>query len=649
MSTNYDANNIKVLRGLDPVRKRPGMYIGSIGKSGLHHLVNEIVDNSIDEALAGVCENIEVTIYEDNSIQVDDDGRGIPTDLHPEEKKSALEVVLTTLHAGGKFNKDTYKVSGGLHGVGLSVVNALSEWLVIEVKQRGKIFRQRYERGKPVSELEIVGESDSMGTSVRFKPDTQIFTSTVYDFDVLNNRLMEKAFLNPALKFKLKDLREEEAQEVTHHYSGGLSSFVQYMSRKSKALHPDPIYFAGSSNDIEVEIALQYVKNDEEKIRTYVNNINTVEGGTHLTGFRTALTRLTNEFIKKFNLLSNGKPPKTTKKPSQTEELLITGSDVREGLVAVVSLKVKEPQFEGQTKGKLGNEEAFEAVAKVVKDRLSEYFDIHTDVSKIILQKIIQAAKARQAARKAREMVKRKNALEYSTLPGKLADCSTRKRELSEVFIVEGESAGGSAKQARDREFQAILPLRGKILNVEKASMDKILKSETISDIITAIGTGIDDNFDISKARYGKIFIMTDADVDGAHIRTLILTLFFRHFRELINEGMVYIAIPPLFKVSSGKDEYYVFSEEEMRIKVDELKESGKKNIGIQRYKGLGEMNPEQLWHTTMDPKRRVIAKVSIEDAEFADSILTTLMGSDIENRKQFIQHHASQVTNLDI
>lgn len=647
MSINYDANNIKVLRGLEPVRKRPGMYIGSIGKSGLHHLVNEIVDNSIDEALAGVCENIDLTIYEDDSIQVDDDGRGIPTDMHPEEKKSALEVVLTTLHAGGKFNKDTYKVSGGLHGVGLSVVNALSEWLIIEVRQKGKIFRQKYERGHPVSELELVGESDSTGTSVRFKPDPLIFTTTVYDFDLLNNRIMEKAFLNPKLKFTLKDLREEEKTEITHHYSGGLSSFVQYMSKKHKPLHPEPIYFSGNSNDIEVEVAMQYVKTDEERVRTYVNNVNTVEGGTHLTGFRTSLTRLTNEFIKKFNLLTNGKTQKSTKK--DTADLVITGSDVREGLVAVVSLKVKEPQFEGQTKGKLGNEEAFEAVAKVVKDRLSEYFDIHTDVSKIILQKIIQAAKARQAARKAREMVKRKNALEYSTLPGKLADCSTRKRELSEVFIVEGESAGGSAKQARDREFQAILPLRGKILNVEKASMEKILKSDTISDIITAIGTGIDDSFDITKARYGKVFIMTDADVDGAHIRTLILTLFFRHFRELINEGMVYIAIPPLFKVSSGKEEFYVFSEEEMRIKVDELKEAGKKNVGIQRYKGLGEMNPEQLWATTMDPKRRVIAKVSIEDAEFADNTLTTLMGNDIENRRKFIQHHALQVTNLDI
>jgi DNA gyrase subunit B len=618
------------------------MYIGSTSGTGLHHLVYEIVDNSIDEVLAGYCDQINVTILSDGSIEVEDNGRGIPCDMHPTEKKSALEVVLTTLHAGGKFNKDSYKVSGGLHGVGLSIVNALSEWLYIEVHQAGKIYVQKYARGLPQTTVEVVGETDKTGTKIRFYPDSQIFSTTEFDFDILNTRFMEQAFLNPQVTIKLIDKREDEQEEVVHHYSGGLSEFVTYLLKNSKTLTPDPIYISGAYNDIEVELAIQYTKGSEEKIRSYVNNINTVDGGTHLTGFRIALTKSINDYIKKYDLLSSGKKKKN-------DELQIIGKDTREGLVGVLSIKVREPQFEGQTKAKLGNEEVQEAVNHVVKDKLTEYFDIHADVTKRILDRVIQAAKARLAAKKAREMVRRKSALEASTLPGKLADCSTKKREKSELFIVEGDSAGGSAKQARDREFQAILPLRGKILNVEKSSLDKVLKSDTISDIITALGTGIDDDFDISKSRYGKIFIMTDADVDGAHIRTLILTLFFRHFREMINDGMVYIAIPPLFKLTLGKESHYVYTEKEQVQIMKELRGDTNRKVGVQRYKGLGEMNPEQLWTTTMDPSTRRMAKVTMEDAELADSILTTLMGNDVEDRRRFITHHALQVTNLDI
>jgi len=638
----YTADNIKVLKGLDPVRKRPGMYIGSTSSTGLHHLVYEVVDNSIDEVLGGYCDQIDVTILSDGSVEVIDNGRGIPCDIHQIEKKSALEVVLTTLHAGGKFNKDSYKVSGGLHGVGLSIVNALSEWLYVEIHQAGKIYVQKYARGIPQTTVEVVGESDKTGTKIRFFPDSQIFTTTEFDFDILNTRFMEQAFLNPQVTIKLIDKREEEVEEVVHHYSGGLSEFVSYLLKNSKTLTPDPIYISGAYNDIEVELAIQYTKGSEEKIRSYVNNINTVDGGTHLTGFRMALTKSVNDYIKKYDLLASGKKKKT-------DELQIIGKDAREGLVGVLSIKVREPQFEGQTKAKLGNEEAQEAVNHVVKDKLSEFFDIHADVTKKILDRVIQAAKARLAAKKAREMVRRKSALESSTLPGKLADCSTKKREKSELFIVEGDSAGGSAKQARDREFQAILPLRGKILNVEKSSLEKLLKSDTISDIITALGTGIDDDFDISKSRYGRIFIMTDADVDGAHIRTLILTLFFRHFREMINDGMIYIAIPPLFKLTVGKESHYVYTEKGQVRMLKELRGETNRKVSIQRYKGLGEMNPEQLWNTTMDPDTRRMAKVTMEDAELADSILTTLMGNDVEDRRRFITHHALQVTNLDI
>jgi len=612
-------------------------------------LVTEVVDNSIDEAIAGVCKNIEITLFEDGSVEVKDDGRGIPVGIHEEEKKSTLELVMTVLHAGGKFNKESYKFSSGLHGVGVSVVNALSEWLQVWVMQGGKLYTQRYARGVPLDKVQEVGEAEGHGTIVRFKPDPTVFTTTQFEFEVLNNRFMELAFLNPGLTIKLKDLRENE--EIKYCFEGGLTEFCAYLSKGYKNLHPKPIYLSGRYNEIEVEIALQYILSDEEIMRTYVNDVNTIEGGTHLTGFRTALTRLVNDYIKKFSLLSNGRQQKTKKveKKTEEEELVIQGGDIREGLVSILSLSVPEPQFEGQTKSKLGNEEAQEAVAFVVRERLSEYFDMYSDVARLILDRIIQAAKARLAAKKAREMVKRKNALEYSTLPGKLADCSTKERAKSEIFIVEGPSAGGSAKQARDREFQAILPLRGKILNVEKASLEKLLKNETISDIITAIGTGIDDTFDIERSRYGKVFIMTDADVDGAHIRTLLLTLFFRHFRPMIKAGMIYIALSPLFRVAHGKDEYFVYTEEEMREVTNQLREAGKKNISVQRYKGLGEMNPEQLWKTTMDPQKRRMARVSLEDPELANSILMTLMGSDVEDRRRYIQHHALQVTNLDI
>ena len=641
LPNKYTAENIKVLKGLEPVRKRPGMYIGSTGKVGLHHLVIEIVDNSIDEALGGYCSEISVTLLEDGSVEILDNGRGIPSDIHPQENKSALEVVLTTLHAGGKFNKDSYKVSGGLHGVGLSVVNALSEWLYVEVHQAGKIHAQKYSRGIPGADVEIIGKTDQAGTKIRFKPDPLIFTTTLFDFDILNNRFMEQAYLNPQVTIRFKDNRDEDIEEVVHHYEGGLKEFVRHLIKGSKPLHSDPISIAGAHNDVEVELAMQYIRGSDERVRSYVNNINTIEGGTHVTGLRMALTRCINDYIKKYDLL-NGKKKKNN-------DLSILGKDTREGLVGVLSIKVKEPQFEGQTKAKLGNEEAQEAVNKVVKERLADFFDIHPDITKVVLDKSIQAAKARLAAKKAREMVRRKNALESSTLPGKLADCSTKKREKSELFIVEGDSAGGSAKQARNREFQAILPLRGKILNVEKSSMDKLLKNETISDIITALGTGIEDDFDIDKCRYGKVFIMTDADIDGAHIRTLILTLFFRQFRELIKAGMVYIAIAPTFKVTTGKEEYYVYSEKEQREVMKALQDKGKKKLGLQRYKGLGEMNPDQLWKTTMDPDKRRMGKVTLEDAEVADSILSTLMGSDVEDRRRFIQHHALQVTNLDI
>ena len=625
----YDARSIKVLKGLEAVRKRPGMYIGSTGKRGLHHLIYEVVDNSIDEALAGFCDTIRVTINEDGSVEVEDNGRGIPVDIHPEVGKSALEVVMTTLHAGGKFSKSSYKISGGLHGVGVSVVNALSEWMEVFVYREGKIYRQKYRRGEPQTPVEVIGETDKRGTLVRFKPDAEIFSTIDFDPGIVEKRLQELAFLNPSLKIIFEDKRRDYRK--VFEYQGGISQFVEYLNRGKKTLH-DVVRVNGKHNDIITDVALQYTTSDSENILAYANNIKTVDGGTHVTAFKTTLTRLMNEYGKKMGYL----------KKNQS----FSGEDVREGLTAVISVMIKNPEFEGQTKSKLGNEEALEAVSKVLREKLKEHFDVHQADLKKILDKIQRAMRAREAARKAREMIKRKNILESTSLPGKLADCSSTDLEKTELFIVEGDSAGGSAKQARDREFQAILPLRGKILNVEKASFEKLLKNEQINNIIVAIGTGIGDDFDMSKLRYGKIIIMTDADIDGAHIRTLLLTLFYRYMRPLVEDGRIYIALPPLYKVSVGKQDYYLYSDEELREFVKNL--DGKRYV-VQRYKGLGEMNPDQLWQTTMDPDSRRIVKVEIEDAEEADTLFEILLGNDTTSRRNFIERHALSVTNLDI
>ncbi len=630
-ASEYTAEKIQVLKGLEPVRQRPGMYIGSTGKTGLHHLVYEIVDNSIDEALQGFCDYIKVTIRKDGSVEVEDNGRGIPVDIHPETGTSALEVVMTTLHAGGKFSKDSYKVSGGLHGVGASVVNALSEWMEVEVHRNGKIYRQKYSRGAKLTEVEEIGETNKRGTIVRFKPDSLIFTTTEFDADTILTRLRDLAFLNPNITIEFKDERNEIHR--TLHYSGGLKEFVNHLNRGSKALH-EVVFIEGKSGDVEVSVAFQYTDDDAEEIISFVNNIKTVDGGTHVTGFKTAFTRVVNELGKKKNLIK-GEPFK--------------GEDLREGMTAVISvLMMGTPQFEGQTKSKLGNEEVQDAVAKVVRDKLSEYFETNESTLKIIIQKAQQAREAREAAKRAREAVKRKSALGASTLPGKLADCISKSVEEAELFIVEGDSAGGSAKQARNRNFQAILPLRGKILNVEKSNELKLLKSETIRDIITAIGAGIGDNFDLSKIRYGKIIIMTDADVDGAHIRTLLLALFYRYMRPLIEDGRIYIAMPPLYKVtvSGQKKPTYLYSDEELKELTKDL-QPGK--YEVQRYKGLGEMNPEQLWETTMNPETRKIMKVRIEDAEEADSLFEILMGKDPEERRGYIMRHAKQLTMADL
>ncbi len=623
----YTARDIKILKGLEAVRKRPGMYVGSTGKRGLHHLVYEVVDNSVDEALAGYCSRIRVYLMEDGSVEVEDDGRGIPVDIHPDVGKSALEVVMTTLHAGGKFSKDSYKISGGLHGVGVSVVNALSEWMEVEVYREGKVYRQRYSRGEPVTPVEVVGRTEKRGTKLRFKPDPEIFSTVEFDPDVIERRLRELAFLNPGLEITFED-RTRKSKKV-FKYEGGLSQFVEYLNKGRKVLH-DVIRVSGRYNDVVVDVAFQYTLSYSEDIQAYANNIKTVDGGTHVTAFKTTLTRLMNEYGKKMGVLKKGQS--------------FQGEDVREGLTAVISVLLKNPEFEGQTKSKLGNEEALEVVSKVLREGLRDYFDTNQQVLKRILDRIGQAMRAREAARRAKEMIRRKNVLESTSLPGKLADCTSSDLEKSELFIVEGDSAGGSAKQARDREYQAILPIRGKILNVEKASFDKLLKNEQIGDIIVAIGTGIGDDFDMKKLRYGKVIIMTDADIDGAHIRTLLLTLFYRYMRPLIEEGRVYIALPPLYRVSSGKEVHYVYSDEELE---EILKDS--KRYTIQRYKGLGEMNPEQLWETTMDPDRRKIVKVTIEDAEEADRLFEILLGSDSSSRRDFIERHALSVTNLDI
>jgi len=628
----YDASNIQVLEGLDAVRKRPSMYIGSTDGRGLHHLVYEVVDNSIDEALAGFCTKVEVTINLDMSVTVLDNGRGIPIDPHPFHKKSALEVVMTVLHAGGKFDKNTYKVSGGLHGVGVSVVNALSEWLEVEVSRDGKKYFQRYIRGKPEAYVQEIGTSDIRGTKTTFKPDTKIFETTDFDHDVLSNRLRELAFLNRGLTIILKDFRSPEGQEEIFAYQGGIVEFVEYLNKKKQSLHEKPIYFERQRDDMIVEIAMQYTNSYTENVYSFANNINTHEGGTHIIGFKTALTRVSNDYIKA-NKLSK-------------EDAKLTGDDVREGLTAIISVKLMEPQFEGQTKTRLGNSDIKGIVDSLVTDGLAEYFEENPKVATIILEKALLAQRAREAAKKARELTRRKNSLEVSTLPGKLADCSEKNPANCEIYIVEGNSAGGSAKQGRDRSFQAILPLRGKILNVEKSRLAKILKNNEIISLITAFGTGVSEDFTLESARYHKIILMTDADVDGEHIRTLLLTLFFRYMRPLIDAGYVYIAQPPLYRIKKGKAEYYIHSDRELEKKKKEL---GDKGLTIQRYKGLGEMNPEQLWETTMNPESRTLLQVTLEDVILADEIFRILMGDDVEPRRKFIETHSKEVVDLDI
>lgn len=629
---DYGANQIQILEGLEAVRKRPGMYIGSTSARGLHHLVYEVVDNSIDEALAGYCTHIEVTIHKDNSITVTDNGRGIPVDMH-ESGKPAVEVVLTVLHAGGKFGGSGYKVSGGLHGVGVSVVNALSTNMEVKVKRDGKIHEIAFEKGVTKEPLKVVGQTDETGTLVHFVPDAEIFDETVYDYDTLRHRLRELSFLNRGITIILTDERPEEVRQETFYFEGGISSFVEHLNRNKEVINPEPVYFNGTKDTTVVEIALQYNTSYSENIYSFVNNINTEEGGTHLAGFKSALTRAANDFARRQGIIKNN------------EDNLV-GEDIREGLTCVISIKLREPQFEGQTKTKLGNSEVRGIVDSIVSEGLSEYFEENPVISKKIIEKSIMASRAREAARKARELTRRKNALEVSSLPGKLADCSVKDPEQAEIYLVEGDSAGGSAKQGRDRRFQAILPLRGKILNVEKARLDKILNNEEIRTMITAFGSGIGSEFDITKRRYGKIIIMTDADVDGAHIRTLLLTFFYRYMKPLIENGHVYIAQPPLYQIRKGRSHWYTYSDEELAQKLDEI---GRDGITVQRYKGLGEMNPEQLWETTMDPEKRTVLQVHLREAEEADSIFTILMGDKVEPRRRFIEEHANLVRNLDL
>lgn len=636
VNSNYGAAQIQVLEGLEAVRKRPGMYIGTTSSRGLHHLVYEVVDNSIDEALAGYCDRVEVIIRTDNSITVVDNGRGIPVDAMPETGIPAVEVVLTVLHAGGKFGGEGYKVSGGLHGVGVSVVNALSEWLEVEIKRDGKIHHQRYERGKAETPLTVIGEAQETGTKISFKPDDEIFEDLVYSFEVLSHRLRELAFLNKGLLITLADERNDVKKDFK--FDGGIISFVEYLNENKDCLHAPPIYVQGEGQDSHVEIAFQYNDGYAETLYSFVNNINTPEGGTHLSGFKSALTRCINDYGKKMNLIKEN-------------EVSLSGDDIREGLTAVISVKIREPQFEGQTKSKLGNSEVRGFVDSMFAEGLSEYLGENPTVAKRVIEKSVMAARAREAARKARELTRRKSALEISSLPGKLADCAIKDPSLCEIYLVEGDSAGGSAKQGRDRRFQAILPLRGKIINVEKARLDKILNNEEIRTMITAFGTGIgEEDFDIQKARYHKIVIMTDADVDGAHIRTLLLTFFYRYMKPLIEKGMVYIAQPPLYKVKKGRNEQYAYNDAELERLLSHI---GRDGTSIQRYKGLGEMNPEQLWDTTMNPESRTLLQVSLEMAESAgyeaEQIFTILMGDKVEPRRKFIEDHAHEVKNLDL
>ena len=652
---NYTASSINVLKGLEAVRKRPAMYIGDVGSRGLHHLINEVVDNSIDEALAGYNDRVVVTIHKDQSVSVEDRGRGIPVDIHPIEKVSALEVVMTVLHAGGKFDKDSYKVSGGLHGVGISVVNALSEWCKVEVKRDGKIYFQEYRQGIPKVPVKQIGtyKSENNGTKTTFKPDKEIFKTIKFHFDTVAERLRELAYLNKEVTMTLKD--ENDDQEEVFKFKGGLIDFVKYLDENRSPLHK-PVYIEGEKDSVPIEIAFEYSDSYSENIHTYVNNINTIEGGTHLVGFRTALTRTFNNYAAKNGLIK------------ENSKISLTGEDYKEGLTAVISVKVMEPQFEGQTKTKLGNSEVKSAVEMMVGEKLSEFLEENASVAKKIFEKCMRAAEAREAARKARELVRRKNALDSMHLPGKLADCSINDPEHCEIYIVEGDSAGGSAKQGRDRRFQAILPIKGKILNVEKAKINKILENQEIQAMISAIGAGIGEDFDSEKSRYGKIILMTDADVDGSHIRTLLLTFLYRHMKDLITAGKVYIAQPPLYKIKKGKEELYAFDDEE-REKILKRMKAGKddkiveseeeiaaaegtdqpiKGLLISRYKGLGEMNPEQLWSTTMNPETRTVLQVNVESAAAADKIFETLMGDAVEPRRDFIEKHA-KYANLDV
>ncbi|MDI6807808.1 MAG: DNA topoisomerase (ATP-hydrolyzing) subunit B [Candidatus Eisenbacteria bacterium] len=631
VKSKYDAKKIQVLKGLEGVRKRPSMYVGSTGSRGLHHLVFEVVDNSIDEVLAGFCDQIAVTVHTDSRVTVVDNGRGIPVDMHPTQKKSAVEVVMTMLHSGGKFDSESYKVSGGLHGVGVSVVNALSEWLEVEVIRDGKVYHQRYERGVTVTPLKEIGKRKGTGTKVAFLPDRQIFESLDFSFDTLSQRLRELAFLNKGVKIEILD--EQTQRSHSFKYDGGIVSFVKFLNENKNILHPKPIYFFRERDKVSVEIALQYNDGYLENIFSYVNNISTTEGGTHMEGFRAALTRSINTYAQKEGLIKNS-------------DATLTGDDVREGLTGVVSVKLVNPQFEGQTKTKLGNSEVKGIVQSIVGDGLQEFFDETPPLARKIIDKCISASRAREAARKARELVRRKSVLESGSLPGKLADCSLRDPALCELYVVEGDSAGGSAKMGRDRRFQAILPLKGKILNVEKAREDKMLSNEEIITIVTAIGAGIGVEFDPDKARYHKIIIMTDADVDGAHIRTLLLTFFFRQMKALIERGYVYIAQPPLYRLKKGKTEEYAYDDKQRDSAMEKL---GRKGVTLQRYKGLGEMNPEQLWSTTMDPETRTMIRVTLEDAVEAEQIFTILMGDQVEPRRKFIEDNALSVKNLDI
>ena len=634
---SYEAQNITVLEGLEAVRKRPGMYIGTTSERGLHHLVWEIVDNSVDEALAGYCNKIDVKILPDNIIEVVDNGRGIPTDIHPKYGKSALEIVLTVLHAGGKFENDNYKVSGGLHGVGVSVVNALSEWLEVEVRKEGNVYYQKYHRGKPEEDVKIIGscEANEHGTTVRFKADADIFEVLVYNYFTLSNRLKELAYLNKGLTIVLSDLRKDEKKEEIYKFDGGILDFLNEIVKEEATIIDKPFYVSSEQDNVGVDVTFTYTTSQNEVIYSFVNNINTHEGGTHVQGFRTALTKVINDVGKAQGLLKD-------------KDGKLMGNDIREGVVAIVSTKIPQPQFEGQTKGKLGNSEVSGIVNSIVSSSLKIFLEDNPAITKIVIEKILNSKKAREAAQKARELVLRKSVLEVGSLPGKLADCTSKKAEECEIFIVEGDSAGGSAKQGRDRYNQAILPLRGKIINVEKAGLHKSLESSEIRAMVTAFGTSIGDTFDISKLRYGKIILMTDADVDGAHIRTLILTFLYRYMRELINEGNIYIACPPLYKVSSGKQIVYAYNDLELKNVLAQMNQDNKKYT-IQRYKGLGEMNPEQLWETTMNPDGRLLLKVSVDNAREADMLFDKLMGDKVEPRREFIEEHAEYVKNIDI